>query len=213
MKKLEAKHIVWVILAALSLTAIVLLEVFSDSTLSEKILWFLAGLIIPGSPLGRSGGGGGSGSGGAAALVVVLSFFLGGCGGGAITTHARAAIVTSSAVTAVEGALHDARAAELDACRDEACLDAGEARWEPVVGSYNVLVVALAGWVSTLELVRLSEQDDASILGILLRSADAAMTAYIDLMHALASFGLSLPDPTPVLTMLGLSFRPPALAE
>lgn len=141
------------------------------------------------------------------ALVLASALYLYGCGGEALRTHARAVVMASTAVTAAEAPLREARSAELDACHDTACLDAGEARWAPAIASFNLAVTALEGWVSTLEVVRLAEQDDAQTLTLLLRAAEAALVAYQGLADALEPVGVTLPDLAPVLAMLGLTPR------
>lgn len=118
-----------------------------------------------------------------------------------LRAHAVGVTLAHAALTSGSDAVMDARAADLDACPDPACLDAGEARWQPWVASLRLVVEAWETW------------RDAVVTGFgLPDEAVAAAIAAVALRHLLALWaaladvvpGGVLPrSPAEVLALIG----------
>ena len=127
-------------------------------------------------------------------FALLSALALAGCGGGPIREHARGVVVASGVLTLAGAAIAAARSAELDACEDEPCLDAGEERWLPVVGAHGVAVDAVTSWQEALELaLRVDAGGDPQVLDLLLEVAGLAVQSYVRLRESLAPFNLELP--------------------
>lgn len=128
------------------------------------------------------------------ALVVGASLHLYGCGGGPIREHARGVVIASSALTVAEATILSARSAELDACEDEPCLDAGEERWAPVMVGYNLAVDAVESWQGALELaLQVGAEAQPDLVNALFSVASLFVAAYGRMRSSLAPLHLELP--------------------
>jgi uncharacterized protein YceK len=136
------------------------------------------------------------------ALVLVAVYLLSGCGS-ALRTHAAAVTIARATLDSGGDAIMDARAADLDACHDSACLDAGEARWSPWVASLRLVVEAWATWRdAVVEGFGLPDEGiAAAACAVALRHLLALWTA---LAEVLTSAGVDVPDlPAAVVGVLG----------
>lgn len=130
------------------------------------------------------------------ALGAVLS--LSGCSS-FLPAADRASLVANRAIAVVQHESTDARAAQLDACPDETCLNAGEAQWAP--------------WLTSLEFLRQLAADFDDVLASAGRLGDTAdverivIEAACDIAHAWDR----LPAGFALLEPLHLSFQPPTL--
>ena len=139
---------------------------------------------------------------GFAAATLWLALLFSGCGY-ALTAQARAAVVVGVGLGSAGAEIHDARAASLDACEDEPCLDAGEARWAPALAAYESARAALTVWVESLDVARQVGEDD-SVLAALLVAVARIAREWADLAAALLPLGVELPAlPSPVAALLG----------
>lgn len=131
----------------------------------------------------------------ATAVSFVSALALAGCGGGPIREHARGVVIASSVLTLASDVISSARATELDTCEDEACLDAGETRWSPVIAAHGAAVDALSSWQEALELaLRVDAGGDPQVLSMLLEVANVVVRAYSRLRERLVPFNLQLPE-------------------
>ena len=87
--------------------------------------------------------------------------------------------------------VHDARAAELDACTDEACLDAGEALWAPRVAALNAARDTLELVLDGLDAAH--RHGTAPSAATLLEWARTAADAWALAAHVLELAGLEFP--------------------
>lgn len=138
--------------------------------------------------------------------AVAAALALAGCGS-ALRNHAAAATIARAALDTGSAAVMDARAAELDACETApepvACLDAGEARWQPWVASLRLVVEAWETWRdAVISGFRLPDEGvAAAICAVALRHLLTIWTALADV---LASAGVEMPrSPAEVLALIG----------
>jgi hypothetical protein len=137
-----------------------------------------------------------------AAVCVLVLGYCSGCGS-ALRTHAAAVTIARATLDAGGDAIMDARAADLDACHDSACLDAGEARWSPWVASLRLVVEAWAVWRdAVVEGFGLPDEGvAAAACAVALRHLLALWAA---LAEVLTSAGVRVPDlPAAVVGVLG----------
>jgi hypothetical protein len=136
------------------------------------------------------------------AIPIFALFFAGccflapiGCATSAIVDHARAAQIVGPVITAAGEVIRDTRAAELDRCTDEACLDRLEHLWAPAVASYNLTREGYVAWVEGMSLAALAELPDAEVTTLLLPLAFALVRLYSGVETALEPFEeIDLPD-------------------
>lgn len=143
----------------------------------------------------------------AAALLFALALgsTLTGCTVSALTAQGRAATITGVGLGSVAQEVHDERAAQLDACADEACLDAAESAWAPVVAAIESARTALTTWIDALDVARQAGADDGDVIGALLVAVSHFVHEWNDLAAAIRALGnaeLQPPDLPPVLTAL-----------
>lgn len=138
----------------------------------------------------------------AAARIAIPAFLalLAGCSS-PLRSHAAAVTIAHAAISSGSDAVMDARATELDACPDTACLDAGESRWAPWVASLGLAAAAWETWrdavVSGFALP--DEGVAAAICAVALRHL---LDVWAALAEVLRSAGVEVPELPALLTAL-----------
>ena len=133
-------------------------------------------------------------------LACIVASATCGCGS-ALRAHATAATIARAALDSGSDAVMDARAAELDRCPDPACLDAGEARWQPWVASLRLVVEAWATWRDAI-VTGFGLPDEgvaAAICAVALRHLLALWAALADVIPG----GVLPRSPAEVLALIG----------
>ncbi len=128
-------------------------------------------------------------------LPIILAGTVAGCVmgcGSPLRTHAAAVTIAHAALTSGSDAVMDARAAELDACADETCLDAGEARWSPWVASLRLIVEAWETWRDAV-VAGFALPDEGVAAAICRVALEHLLDLWAALADTLTSAGVTMP--------------------
>lgn len=128
-------------------------------------------------------------------LPIILAGTVAGCLAGCgseLRSHAAAVTIAHAALTSGSDAVMDARAAELDACTDEACLDAGEARWSPWVASLRLIVEAWETWRDAV-VAGFALPDEGVAAAICRVALEHLLDLWAALADTLTSAGVTMP--------------------
>lgn len=192
---IAAKHYVWGAVACATLIAVVLLAIFADGAHVTEILAFVAGLLIPGSPLG-----GIARRAAPVALGALALLALSGCTGGLLPTLRTIHVASSLAVEGAHNVAYEAGGEVASACEDdptsEACEERGDA-WKAADVAFDLAGAALVTFRGVIDSIAAGVEGD--LRGAIGTAAIALVRAYARVRDAVCRLGAVPPAIPPIV--------------